>query len=261
MSGDISRDVDAGVATILLNRPARRNAFTFDMLDQWAEYLRSVRRDPAVRVVVIRGAGGAFCSGVDLDEFTAARSTPLADKLVLTDRVHQVAEAAELLGKPLIAAVDGVAIGAGMDMALLADIRLVSRRARFSQGYIKVGLVPGDGGCYLLPRVVGMARALELMWTGDVIDGTEAERIGLANHVYDDAAFDDEVAAFARRIALAPPIAVSVIKRAAQQGASLSLRGALDQISSHQAVVQSTRDSAEAMAAFRERRPAQFHGD
>jgi enoyl-CoA hydratase/carnithine racemase len=257
---DLEYDVADGIGTILLNRPRLKNAFTFEMIDQWAQALRSARTDPAVRVVVVTGAGDAFCSGVDLDEFNAQASAPFALKSALTDRIHRVAYALEDLDKPVIAAVNGTAVGAGMDMALMCDIRLLASSARLSEGYIRVGLVPGDGGCYYLPRLVGMAKALELLWTGDFVDAEEALRLGIANHVYPDEDFREAWHGLARRIAEQPPINVQMIKRAAYQSAHTDVRTALDLISSHMAVVRTTRDSAEAMAAFRDRRAPVFEG-
>lgn len=252
--------VDNGIGTILLNRPDRKNAFTFEMIELWAEALHSARTDDAVRAVVVTGAGDAFCSGIDLDEFADAATGPVAVKALLSDRIHQVAHAVENLDKPLLAAVNGIAVGAGMDMALMCDVRLLSSSARMSEGYIRIGLVPGDGGCYYLPRIVGMAKALELMWTGDFLDAEEALRLGLANHVYPEEEFPAAWRAFAGRLAGQPPINLRMIKRAAYQSANADARTALDLISSHMAVVHSTQDSAEAMTAFLERRQPVFEG-
>lgn len=252
--------VDNGIGTILLNRPHRKNAFTIDMIERWADALRSAHTDDAVRVVVVTGVGDAFCSGIDLDDFAAAAIGPLAVKSLLADRIHRVAHAVEDLDKPLLAAVNGIAVGAGMDMALMCDVRLMSASARMSEGYIRIGLVPGDGGCYYLPRIVGMGKALELMWTGDFVDGEEAFRLGLANQVYPDGEFRAAWRKFAQRLADQPSLNLRVIKRAAYQSARTDVRTALDLISSHMAVVHSTRDSAEAMAAFREHRPPVFGG-
>jgi len=257
---DLEYTVSDGIGTILLNRPATKNAFTYPMIDEWAAALRSARTDPDVRVVVVTGAGDAFCSGVDLGEFNADATDPLAVKSVLHDRIHRVAYALEDLDKPVIAAVNGVAVGAGMDMALMCDIRLLASSARLSEGYVKVGLVPGDGGCYFLPRLVGMAKALELLWTGDFVTAEDALGLGIASYVYPDEDFQASWRTFATRLAASPPLNVRLIKRAAYQSARADLRTALDLISSHMAVVRSTRDSSEAMAAFRERRPASFEG-
>ncbi|TYB48206.1 enoyl-CoA hydratase/isomerase family protein [Actinomadura chibensis] len=257
---DLEYTVRDGIGTILLNRPRLKNAFTLGMIDRWAEALRSARTDPDVRVVVVTGAGDAFCSGIDLATFDAEATGPLAVKSLLTDRIHRVAHAVEELDKPLIAAVNGIAVGAGMDMALMCDVRLLARSARLSEGYIRIGLVPGDGGCYYLPRLVGMAKALELLWTGDFVDADEARRIGIADHVHPDEEFPDAWRRYARRLAEQPPVNVRMIKRAAHQSARADVRTALDLISSHMAVVHATHDSAEAMAAFRERRAPVFEG-
>ncbi|MDT7682848.1 MAG: hypothetical protein QOG57_3158 [Pseudonocardiales bacterium] len=256
---DLEYTVADGIGTILLNRPHRKNAFTLDMIDTWARALRDARTDPDVRVVVLTGAGDAFCSGVDLDRRQdATPATPLERKENLTERIHRIPFALEDLDKPVIAAINGVAVGAGMDMALMCDMRIMARSARLSEGYVRVGL--GDGGCYYLPRLVGTAKALELLLTGDFIDAEEAGRLGIANHVVDDADLAGAVDTLARKIADGPPVAIRTIKRAVYQSARSDLRTALDLISSHMAVVTSTEDSAEALAAFREKRPANFIG-
>ncbi|MGK5532037.1 enoyl-CoA hydratase/isomerase family protein [Streptomyces sp. URMC 129] len=257
---DLEYAVHDHIATILLNRPERRNAFTLAMVDAWADALTRAQRDPDVRVIVVTGAGGSFCSGVDLSEFRGEQRSPLAEKELLAKRVHRVALTLEEVDKPVIAAVAGPAVGAGMDMALLCDLRFADRSARFSEGYITVGLVPGDGGCWLLPRAVGTSTALRLLWTGDFVDADEALRIGLVDEVHDDGDLMDAVYAYAARLARRPPVAVQTIKRAVRQGARHDLRTALDLISSHLAVISTTEDSREAFAAFREKRPGVFTG-
>ena len=257
---DLEYTVEDGVGTILLNRPEVKNAFTLDMVEAWAAALRSARTDPDVRVVVLTGAGDAFCAGVDLSVLGDVGEEPLALKSMLMDRVHEVARAVEDLSKPIIAAVNGVAVGAGMDMALMCDIRMLAQSARMSEGYIRVGLVPGDGGCYYLPRLVGMSKALELLWTGDFVDADEAVRIGLARSAHPDVEFASAYRAFAGRLAEQPPVNVAMIKRAAHQSAHTDLRTSLDLISSHFAVVHGTKDSLEARRAFSERRPPSFVG-
>jgi enoyl-CoA hydratase/carnithine racemase len=257
---DIEYRVADGVGTILLNRPERRNAFTLDMVERWARILEEARTDLAVRVLVLTGAGSAFCSGVDLSADYSGPPTPLRRKANLHERVHRVPLALEDLDKPVIAGINGVAVGAGMDMALMCDMRIMARSASLSEGYIRVGMVPGDGGCYYLPRLVGTAKALELLLTGDFISADEAGRLGIVNRVVDDDQFPAAVAALAAKIAAAPPVTVRAIKRATYQSARCDLRTALDLISSHMAVVASTDDAAEAMAAFREKRTPDFSG-
>ncbi|PXY17377.1 enoyl-CoA hydratase/isomerase family protein [Prauserella muralis] len=242
------------VATILLNRPERKNAFTLQMVRHWADALHEAAKDDQVRAVVVRGAGGAFCSGIDLDELTSVDPAPLSRRRVLTDQVHRVARALEDLDKPVIAAVQGTAVGAGLDMALMCDIRLVGESARLSEGYIHAGLIPGDGGCLWLPRLVGVARALELLLTGDVVDGPRAERIGLANHCYPDGELLTRTYELAARLAALPPVAVGFIKRATYESLHLDARTHLNMIASHMAVVQSTEDSAATLAALRAKR-------
>lgn len=257
---EIEFSIEDRIGTIVLNRPERKNAFTFKMLQQWADFLDQAQADDEVRVVVVKGAGGNFCSGVDLNDFASERSTPYADKMMLADKVHVVARAVERFDKPYIAGMSGVAVGAGLDMALMADIRIAAESARFSEAYIRVGLLPGDGGCHLLPRLVGRAKALELLWTGDFVSAPEAVQWGMVNRVLPDEEFESGLLEFARRIASAAPLATRMIKRATVYGESMSFAASLDMISSHQALIQSTRDSKEAMAAFVDKRVPEFEG-
>jgi enoyl-CoA hydratase/carnithine racemase len=256
---DLDYTVADHIATITLNRPPHKNAFTLEMIDAWADALHRAEADPEVRVVVVTGAGNAFCSGVDLDAFAERERTPAAEKKLLS-RIHQVAFAAEALTKPYLAVVNGVAVGAGMDMALMADIRIAGQSARFCEGYVRVGLVPGDGGCWYLPKIVGTASALRLLWTADFVGADEALAIGLVTAVHPDDQLQDAAREFALRLASRPPLAVQLIKRAVRQGERHDLRTALDLISSHQAVMTSTEDSREAMAAFRAKRPGTYAG-
>ncbi len=257
---DLDYAVDSDVATITLNRPAQRNAFTLEMVNQWADHLEAAARDDRVRAVVVTGAGGSFCSGVDLSALGGGQRSPLEEKRYLMGNVHRVALALERFDKPVIAAVDGPAVGAGMDLALLCDIRFASPAARFSESYIKVGLVPGNGGCWLLPRLVGRSTALRLLWSADFVDAATAARLGLVEYVVEDEPVLLHATAFARRVAAQPPVAVQTIKRAVRQGATQDLPTALDLISSHFAVITSMHDSHEAFEAFSQRRPAVFEG-
>jgi enoyl-CoA hydratase/carnithine racemase len=253
--------VESGIATITLNRPERKNAFTLDMIDTWVSVLGQAGSDPEVRVLVLTGAGDAFCSGVDLDQRTGGKpETPIARKLMLTERVHRIPLAMENLDKPVIAAINGVAVGAGLDMALMCDLRIMARSARLSEGYIRVGMVPGDGGCYYLPRLVGVAKALELLWTGDFVSAADAERIGLVNSVVDDCQLAAATTVLARKIADAHPMAIRMIKRATYQSLQTDLRTSLDLISSHTGVIGVMADSQEARAAFAEHRRPRFTG-
>ncbi|QKV96211.1 enoyl-CoA hydratase/isomerase family protein [Streptomyces sp. NA02950] len=250
------------IGWIVLDRPERKNAFTGEMLRHWADAYRRFEQDDAVRVVVLTGNGDAFCSGADLTGPIGRRTeaTPLDNRRLMTDEVHPVARAAEDLTKPLIAGVNGVAVGAGMDMALMCDYRIASDTVRLSEGYVRVGLVPGDGGCHYLPRVIGRSKALRLLWTGEFVDADRALDWGLVDEVHPAGELRARLAEFAATLAAQPPVAVQLIKRAVRAGEHADLRTSLDLIASHQAVVQSTADSAEAMAAFRAKRAPRFEG-
>jgi enoyl-CoA hydratase/carnithine racemase len=260
---DLIYQVRNRVATIQLNRPQHKNSFTLEMIDEWASHLETAGADSEVGAIVLTGSEDSFCAGVDLAVMShlQQRRSALEWKQVLWDRVHKIAFALERIDKPVIAAVNGVAVGAGMDMALMCDMRFMARSARLSEGYVRVGAVPGDGACYYLPRLVGRAKALELLLSGDFVDAEESLRIGLVNRVYDDAELAAQTHAFAERLASNSPIAVRTIKRAVDQCLRSDLRTSLDLISSHMGVVLTTNDSVEALSAFLERRAPNFRGD
>jgi enoyl-CoA hydratase/carnithine racemase len=256
----VKSSLDNGVYTIVLNRPEARNAFTLPMLRDWEELLRSCMKDDAVRVVVLTGAGDrAFCSGIDLSWLTDEH-TPLERKYDLHNGIQRIALAVDELDKPIIAAMNGVAVGAGLDMALMCDIRVMSATARVSEGYVKLGLAPGNGGAYYLPRLVGIAKALELLLTGDFIDADEALQMGLVNRVVPPERLAEETAKLAQAIAANPPASVRMIKRATRQSVDIDLRTALDLVSSHVALLATTGDQAEALAALREKRTGNYSG-
>lgn len=259
---DLEYQVRNRIAWIRLNRPGLKNSFTVEMIDEWTRRLQEAGADDGVAAVVVTGNGGSFCSGVDLAvmEELMERRDALAWKSLLWDRIHRIAFTLESLDKPVIAAVTGPAVGAGMDMALMCDMRFAGRSARFCEGYIRIGAVPGDGGCYFLPRLVGSAKALELFLAGEFIEAEEALRIGVVNRVYDDAELEEQTQRFAEKIAAHSPIAVRMIKRAVYQSRDADLRTALDMISSHMGVVLTTQDAKEALAAFREKRRPEFKG-
>lgn len=251
MSDHLQFTVSDGVGTILLNRPERMNAFTFDMIAAWTDALQQCRTDPAVKVVLVTGAGSAFCSGGDIVEMgDRLQQGPAQRKDELFEKIQRIPLTLEDLDKPVIAAVNGVATGAGMDLALMCDLRYAAKSARFAETYVKVGLVPGAGGAHFLPRLVGTAKALELFFTGDFIDAEEAQRIGIVNTVFDDATLVSEVEKIARRIARAPQLTLRMIKRAVYQGMRNDLRTNLDLISSHYAVITSTDDHKKAVESF-----------
>ncbi len=251
---DLEYSREDAVATILLNRPERKNAFTLPMIDEWVDALEEAKRDPEVHVIVLRGAGDAFCAGVDLGRVTGEMGiSPIEQKELLRLRVQRIPMTLEDLDKPIIASISGPAVGAGLDMALMCDMRLAAKSARLCESYIRVGFVPGAGGLYYLPRLVGMAKAFEIFMTGDFYDADEAHRIGMVNHVYEDDQLLAETYSLAERIAAAPPTSVGMIKRALYQSANIDLRTSLDLASSHMGVLRATDTSKEAFSAIREK--------
>lgn len=254
-------DVSDGIATITLNRPEKRNAFDTAMLLAWTAALEESQARDDVRVLVVTGAGQAFCSGGDVGNMkNRSEDTALERKNSLTDRVHRIPLTMLAMDKPVLVAVNGVATGAGMDMALMGDIRIAATSARFAESYVKMGIVPGDGGAWFLPRIVGMSRALELLWTGRFVDAQEALRLGIVSEVVPDEDLMTKTLELAHRIAAGPPVAIRMIKRATRQAQTMDLATHLDQISSHMAVVYATADHKEAVAAFLEKRQPVFRG-
>lgn len=260
MSEEVLYEVNDGIALLTLNRPQRRNSFTLSMIHRWADLLIEANTDDAVRVIVVTGAGGAFCAGIDLDVLDTIELTAKARRDFLTNEVHRVARAVEASDKPIIAAVAGAAVGAGMDMALMCDIRIAAQSARFAESYVNLGLVPGDGGGYYLPRLVGTAKALELLLTGDTLTGQQAAELGIANHVVPDDALMDTTRNLAAKIAAKPPIAVRLIRHTVYESQRTDLATALDLVANHMGVAMLTQDHQEALAAFREKRPGNFQG-
>ncbi|HEY7758566.1 MAG TPA: enoyl-CoA hydratase-related protein [Burkholderiales bacterium] len=251
MTDHLKFSVAEGIGRIVLDRPERMNAFTFEMIDAWHSALQRCRSDDSVKVVIVTGSGNSFCSGGDIVEMgERLEQTPEQRKNELFQRIERIPLALEDLDKPVIAAVNGAATGAGMDMALMCDIRYAAQSARFAETYIKVGLVPGAGGAHFLPRLVGVSKALELFFTGDFVDAQEALRLGIVNRVFPDATLIQEVEAIARRICEAPPLTLRMIKRAVCQGMRNDLRTNLDLISSHYAIITASQEHKDLVRRF-----------
>ncbi|WP_028226356.1 enoyl-CoA hydratase/isomerase family protein [Paraburkholderia ferrariae] len=249
------------VALLTLNRPDRLNAFTTPMVQLWAELLERAEADSNIRAVVVTGAGRAFCTGGDTQEMGASESnTPLTIKRRLTDGVQRIPLQLERMVKPVIAAVNGLAIGAGMDLALMCDVRFAADNAKMAESYARIGLVPGAGGAWFLPRLVGTAKALELFWSAENIDASEALRLGLVNQVHPGDELLQRTMDFAQRVASAPPLAVQLIKRTVYESVRLDLRASLDLVSSHMTIVRNSEDHAEALAALKEKREGSYRG-
>jgi enoyl-CoA hydratase/carnithine racemase len=252
------------VATLTLNRPEKLNAFGPKMEDDIRAAIEEVHSDASVRVVILTGAGRAFSAGADVQAWDARIQEGVEPSVV--DRWHQnEARHAMPLGlyelpKPVIAAVNGAAVGMGMDIALACDMRIAAESARFAMLYIKRGLVPDEGGAWFLPRIVGYARACELIFTGDFVNGPDAERIGLASRCVPDDQLMSAARELAEKIAAGPPIALEMAKRALRESDGLSLRRHFDAIGYYMSVLNDTEDVAEGMRAFVERRAPVFSG-
>jgi len=253
-------EVKGHVAIITLNRPEAKNAFSIEMITLWNEYLKNARNDINVRVLIVTGKGDTFCSGGDIQEMAEGRLRSWDMKNFVWEGVHRIVLNLEDMDKPVIAAINGAAMGAGMDMAIMCDIRICSDRARFAESYVNMGVVPGDGGAYFLPRLIGISKALELLLTGDVINPGEALKLGIVNRVVPHEDLLNEAFRLSAKIAKKPPLAVRMIKRAVYQAQTSSLRSHLDYISSQLALLTETEDHVEAAKAFLERRKPVFTG-
>lgn len=253
-------EIKDNIALITLNRPETKNAFSPEMIRLWREYLEKAKKDDSVRVIVVTGKGDTFCSGGDIKDMAEGKLRSWDMKRFLWDGVHRIVLTLEDLDKPVIAAINGAAMGAGLDMALMCDLRVVSEKAKLAESYIMMGLVPGDGGAYYLPRLVNIAKALELLLTGDVLTAEEALKLGIVNTVVPHEHLMEETMKLAKKIAGKPPLAVRMMKRAVHQAQTSTLRTHLDYISSQLSLLSETDDHVEAAKAFLEKRKPHFTG-
>ncbi|MCX5811237.1 MAG: enoyl-CoA hydratase-related protein [Proteobacteria bacterium] len=253
-------DHQGKIAVITLNRPEAKNAFSVEMISLWDAYLKEAKQDDSIQVIIVTGMGDTFCSGGNIKDMAEGRLRSWGMKNFLWEGVHRIILTMEDLDKPVIAAVNGAAMGAGMDMALMCDLRVSSDRARFAESYIMMGLIPGDGGSYFLPRLVGTAKALELLLTGDVLSASEALSLGIVNRVVPHDSLMEETMKLAKKIADKPPLAVRMMKRSVYQAQTSTLRSHLDYISSQISLLSETEDHKEAAQAFIEKRKPVFKG-
>lgn len=259
MNSTILTNLKNQVMTITLNRPTKKNAFNAQMIDEWNEALKYAQENDNVNVIVITGSGDSFCAGGDVGGMSQDQ-TPLDNKNKLWKNIHRIPLTLKEIDKPVIAAINGPAVGAGLDMALMCDIRTMINSSKVSEGYVKVGLVPGDGGAFFLPEIIGTPKALELLWTGDFISSEEAHKLGLVNHVYSEKNFLQKTINLAERIAAGPQVAIRMTKRSVRYSRNMELEPALDLISSHYAIIKETSDHKEGVLAFKEKRKPKFIG-
>jgi enoyl-CoA hydratase len=254
-------EVKGAVAQITLNRPDRMNTLGGGMKDDLAHaFLTLVRNDPAIRCVVLTGHGDrSFCAGADIKERSAHVPTP-NDYYRAHRETHELFSAIEQLHQPIVAAINGVALGGGLELALCCDLRIASAGARFGLPEVKLGVIPAAGGTQRLPRAIGTARAKELMYTCELIDAEHAARIGLISRVVPHAELAGAALDLAQRIAAQPPLAIQAVKRAVDLGTQVSLAAGLEYERYAASMIVDSDDRKEGMRAFLEKRTPNFTG-
>ncbi len=261
MSEQLRFEIGANkVATITINRPEKLNAFTPEMKEAWIAALEECRTSDKVNVIVMTGTGRAFCTGGDVGKFTEHSHESLSEVRERVIDAQRLAVKLDEIDKPVIAAVNGVATGGGLDIALMCDLRFAAQSARFAETYNRIGMIPGAGGAYYLPRVVGISRALRMFWSAEFVESAEALRIGLVDEVHPDDQLMDKTMAFAELIAGQPSMAVRLTKKIVYQGLDTDLRTALNLVASSMPIVRTSVDHREAVAAFKEKRKPNFTG-
>lgn len=256
-------EINDRVALLTLNRPETLNALTPGMRVSLLSAINESNSNDNVRAIVITGEGRGFCSGGDVKAMNEAKRSGSANEL--EDRIAPIRDKVVLAmrntDKPVIAAVNGHAAGAGMNIALACDIRLASSNAKFGQSFAKRGLHPDWGGTYFLPRITGMAKACELIWSGRSIDADEALRLGIVSEITPPEELLDKTLELARSFADGPPIAIRLAKRAMYRAMDTSLEEALEFETFAQNICSATKDAKEGIAAFVEKRDPKFRGE
>ena len=255
------------VAIITLNRPERLNALNVQMRQELFSALDDVDKDDEMRVLVLTGAGRGFCSGGDVGGMVGSTERG-TDTTGGTEEMRQgpprgigiMMLKLQKMQKPTIAMVNGVALGAGFDLALACDLRVGSEDARFVNGFIRIGLSPVEGGTWLYPRVMGLGKALEYLFTGDFMEAKEAERLGVLNRLVPADELEKETMSLARKLADGPPIAMRVTKRQVYEGLGVDFETALQMIAASQSIALGSEDHKEGVTAFREKRQPKFRG-
>jgi len=251
-----SRDA---VAIIVLDRPDALNALTDAMKRELLEALKTAERDEAVRAIVLTGEGRGFCAGEALDAELVKQAEPPVDR-TLRELYNPIIERMRAIDKPIVAAINGTCAGAGVSLALAADLRLASDKASFVMAFVKIGLVPDAGGTFFLPRFVGMGKAVEMCMTGDKLGAAEAESIGLVNRAVPADRLMEEALQLAARLAALPTKAIGLMKRAFNRSLRVSLADQLSYEADLQAIAARTEDFHEGVQAFLDKRAAVFRG-
>ncbi|MEH6543404.1 MAG: crotonase/enoyl-CoA hydratase family protein [Porticoccaceae bacterium] len=264
MSDPILYRQQGRVAIITLNRPDTRNALSDDLVPALIEALNRANNDAGVSCVVLTGEGKSFSSGGNLKEIRAMTQEKKLSTHELrnwyVDMIQQIPRTMAELTVPVIAAVNGHAIGAGCDLTMMCDIRIASEKALFAESFMRVGLIPGDGGAWFLPRVIGLSRACEMSYTCDMIDAQKADKWGMVSDVVAPEDLMDTAIAMAERIAAHPPLGVRYAKKLITASQDMPLNAALEMAAGMQATLQNTDDHLEAIDAALEKRDPVFKG-
>lgn len=248
------------VRAIALQRPASRNALDRRLVRELSGALAEASADAGVRAIVLTGSGGSFCAGADLKTVFADDPDVLDHLDERVEEYHAIIRAIAFAPKPVVAAVDGAAVGFGCDLALACDLRVVSTGGYFEQKFVKIGLMPDGGGTFWLSRLVGTGRAMELVLRGRRVEAPEALALGIANRVVPPAALRDEALALATELAAGPPLAIAEIKRSLLEGLAGGLEAALAREKAGQVRCLRSEDALEGISAWAERRPPTFRG-
>lgn len=261
----VFQQIEDGIALVTMNRPEVRNAIDEDMIDGFEQVVKKINLDGSIRVMILTGAGSAFCAGGNVKDMQSRSNifsgAPAQLRLNYQQHIQRIPLALQDLKVPAIAAVNGPAYGAGCDISLMCDMRIAAESATFAESFIKLGLIPGDGGAWFLPRAIGRARAAEMTFTGEPVDATTAAQWGLVNQTVPADQLMPEALNLARRIARNPGVALRMSKQLLKESEQQSLASLLEMSSAMQALAHYTQDHAEAVDAFLAKRPPQFKGE
>jgi len=252
---------EEGIATITLNRPDRMNAFSPEMTRSIYRAVRDAEKDRKARVLVITGTGRAFCTGGDVKAMSERFDQPSTEEGESGSGEVQLPVLLQRFGKPIIASINGVTVAGGLDLACACDIRIASDRARFAMVYVRRGMVPVGGGTFLLPRLIGIDRACQLIWTGDMIDARAAESMGLVTTVVPHEELESVTRELAEKLAKGAPLAIQKAKRAIYEGLEMDMESALVHVASDVKELQESEDHKEGVRAFVEKRAPVFRGE
>ncbi len=247
MEREIILERKDNIGIIILNRPKAKNSFSESMLTEWLKILRELKDDPKIKGVILTANGKVFCSGGDIQDMLDGKMSGWDMKNFLSNYVHKIGIEMETFYKPIIAAINGPAIGAGLDMALMCDFRVASENAIFSEAYIKLGLVAGDGGAFFLPKIVGLPRALEMLLTGKIISPEKALEWGLVNKVVKHDYLLEESIKFLNEIIQWPLEALKLMKKTIYSSQNQSLKDYFAEVSSHMGMLTSNREFIESV--------------